>query len=66
MILPSSFSEELKYGPFTENRQWPSDNLKIARPSRLASVLQSQTLHDSRVGTLRRPRDKAARMGLRV
>jgi len=66
MIPPSSFSEELKYGPFTENRQWPSDNLKIARPSRLASVLQSQTPHESRVGTLRRPRDKAVTTDLRV
>ena len=47
MTLPSSFSEELKYGPFTENRQWPSDNFKIARAFRLASVLQSRASHDS-------------------
>jgi len=57
MTLPSSFSEELKYGPFTENRQWPSDNFKIARPSRLASVLQSRTPHDSRLDALCRLRD---------
>src|SRR6266852_6689085 len=56
MTLPSSFSEELKYGPFTENRQWPSDNFKIARPFRLASVLQSQAPHDSPADALRRPR----------
>ena len=46
---PVLISEELKYGPFTENRQWPSDNLKIARPFRLASVLQARASRDSPV-----------------